>query len=347
MSGRLRVALLGCGAIGELVARHVYADIGAAGEVVAAIDRRAERAQVVGDRLGAPAFGSLAEAMAHGPVDAVDVRLPHHLHAPAALEALAAGLHVLVEKPMATSYGDARAMIGAAADAGRVLGVAENYPHLHAVRDARAALASIGDVLCLRTTRVFRLEGVWLRDGWRVGDGDEAGLLLDQGTHHASLVRQLGGEVRAVSAMASTGPAARDVVLLNLELETGTPAQCLYCWASPGDDAHAEASVYGLEGRIDVLVDYEGRGGRAVAWPPALLGTATAGENYYDSHRAIVDDWIAAATGGRAPLVDGGEGLSDLAVVLAAQRSLRDGGRVVEIAELAATDEPAPRARRR
>jgi predicted dehydrogenase len=334
MSERLRVALLGCGAIGEIVARGVYAELGAACEVVAAVDGRAERARVVGDVLGARAFGSLAEAMAHVPVDAVDIRLPHYLHAPAALEALAAGLHVLVEKPMATSYEDARAMIQAAADAGRILGVVENYPHLRAVRDARAAMGSIGDVLCVRTARVFRLEGVWLRDGWRLAGGDEAGLLLDQGTHHASLVRQLGGEVGAVSALASAGSVAREVILLNLRLETGTPAQSLYCWASPGDAAHPEASVYGSEGRIDVIVDYAGCGGRAVAWPPERHEMATEGENYDDSHRAIVEDWIAAATSGRAPLVDGAEGLRDLAVVVAAQRSLREGGRVVEIAEV-------------
>jgi predicted dehydrogenase len=92
----MRIALLGCGAIGELVARHVYARPDAPARVVAAVDARPERARAVADRLGAQAFTRLADAL--DGVDAVDVRLPHHLHVAAALEALAAGKHVLGEE---------------------------------------------------------------------------------------------------------------------------------------------------------------------------------------------------------------------------------------------------------
>src|SRR5581483_799207 len=62
----------------------------------------------------------------------------------------------------------------------------------------------VGDVLTLRSTRAFTLDGVWLRDGWRRGGGESAGLLLDQGTHHTSLLRYLGGPIAWVTAQAST-----------------------------------------------------------------------------------------------------------------------------------------------
>jgi predicted dehydrogenase len=306
----MRIALLGCGAIGELVARGVYARPDAPGEVVAAVDARAERAQAVAELLGARPFTRLADAL--DAVDGVDVRLPHHLHAEATLEALAAGRHVLVEKPIATTGDDARRMVDAAARAGLTLAVAENYPHLHAVRDARAALPELGDLLAVRTTRVFTLEAIWLRDGWRAG----AGLLLDQGTHHTSLARQLAGEIAAVSAARTAGDGARETLALTLHFASGVLGQALYVWGSPQDPAQPEASAFATRGRVDVHVDYEGD---------------STGENYYDSHRSIVADWVAAVRDGRPPLVDGTQGLRDLEVVLAAQRSLDEGGRVVAL----------------
>jgi predicted dehydrogenase len=336
VSGPLRVALLGCGAIGELVSQEVYARHAPGCAAVAAIDTRPDRAAAVAARLGAEAFTSLAEARAAVAFDAVDIRLPHHLHAPAALEALDAGLHVLVEKPLATTAHDAGAMVDAADRAGLTLAVAENYPHLRAVRDARAALATIGDVLAVRTTRVYRLEGVWLRDGWRVGEGAAAGLLLDQGTHHVSLVRQLAGEVRAVAAAATSGPDARETIALTLWLEDGTLAQSLYGWGSPDDPGQPEASVYGTRGRVDVHVAYDTEDGRAVVWPPDLAGAPAGGENYYDSHRAIVADWVRAIGGDGSPLVGGEDALRDLEVVLAAQRSLEEGGLVAAVGEVIA-----------
>ena len=124
-------------------------------------------------------------------IDAADIRTPHAAHADSACDALARGWHVLVEKPLATTLAEAERIRRAAATAGRVAAVAENYPHIQAVRAARDAMAAgaVGDVLTLRSTRAFTLDGVWLRDGWRRGGGPSGGLLLDQGTHHTSLLR--------------------------------------------------------------------------------------------------------------------------------------------------------------
>jgi predicted dehydrogenase len=76
----LRVVLVGCGAIGELVARDVYAALPQC-RVTAVVDRVAARAGAVGELLGVPGFASLGEALAAAPADAVDLRLPHDLHA--------------------------------------------------------------------------------------------------------------------------------------------------------------------------------------------------------------------------------------------------------------------------
>ncbi len=223
-------------------------------------------------------------------------------------------------------------MVAVAAEGGLVLAVAENYPHLRAVLDARAALdaGEVGDVLAVLATRAYRVDGVWVRDGWRRGTGPSSGILLDQGTHQASLVRMLGGPVEAVSAHPAGGKAA-DAVALTLRLASGVVAQSLLTWASPGPAAQVEATVVGTGGRLDVVVDYDGDAGGCGLWTPD--GAASRGaENYYDSHRLIVDDWLRAIDAGGEAVVPGREGFADLAVVLAATESLRRDGVLVAVA---------------
>jgi predicted dehydrogenase len=249
---------------------------------------------------------------------------------------------VLVEKPLATTLADAERIRRAAATAGRVAAVAENYPHIAAVRAAREAVASgaVGDVLTLRSTRAFTLDGVWLRDGWRRGGGESAGLLLDQGTHHTSLLRYLGGPITRVTAQASTPAGAAggdrvDTFLLTVGFASGLAAQSLYSWTAFPLAAEAEGTVVGSRGRIEIRVDYDGDGGGATLWDEQSPGgrEISPAENYYDSHTAIVRDWVAAIRSGRTPQVTLDDGLADLAVILAAGRSLHDGGRPVDVAE--------------
>jgi predicted dehydrogenase len=324
-----RVALAGCGAMGEIVAREVYPAVTA--ELVAVVDPDDARAASAARHTGARAYRTLAEALAVERVDAVDVRVPHHLHTQVALEAIGLGRHVLVEKPLATSLDDGRAIVDAADAAGVVLAVAENYPHLAAVHEARRVLAEgrIGRTLAIQSTRAYRIGGVWVRDGWRESDGPASGILLDQGTHQVSLIRQLGGPVAEVSAAVSAGRSL-DTVTLTLQLESGVVAQSILTWHSPGPWDQAEATVIASGGRLDVVVDYEGQAGGCATWTPD--GPARTGaENYYDSHVSIVNDWIDAIRQGASPCVPGGEGLEDLAVVAAAAASLENGGAFVPV----------------
>ena len=340
----VRIALVGCGAIGEEVARRVYAAPASDRyRLVVVVDTRADRAAMVAGPLGIPAVGSLQEAAAAGlDIDAVDFRLPHHLHADAALAALARGLHVLLEKPLATSLSDGARLVAAAAHGTSVAAVAENYPHLLAVKAARAAITGggVGSLRAVRTTRAYTLGGVWVRDGWRQGGGPSAGILLDQGTHHTSLLRQLGGEIASVSAQTSTTPNdgggdSGYTVLLTARFRSGLVGQSLYSWETPALDDQAEATVFGSTGRIDVRVSYEADLGHAQHYDgTSLTGVALSpAENYYDSHRLIVEDWVSAIIEHRQPLVTVADAYADLTVVLAAMMSVSERGRSVDIAE--------------
>jgi predicted dehydrogenase len=353
-SDAVRVALVGCGAIGELVARHVYANATGGFRLVAAIDPQAERSRAVASALGVPPYPSVQAAVDDGVIiDAADIRTPHALHADSACDALARGWHVLVEKPLATTLAEGERIRRAAATAGRVAAVAENYPHIMAVRAARDAMAAgaVGDVLTLRSTRAFTLDGVWLRDGWRRGGGPSGGLLLDQGTHHTSLLRYLGGPISQVSAVASqaqpgetgagqagggqAGAGSGDTLLLTVRFASGLAAQSLYAWTAFPLAAEAEGTVVGSRGRIEIRVDYDTDQGGAALWDEQTPGgrAISPPENYYDSHRSIVKDWASAIRSGAKPVVTVDDGLADLAVVLAAAQSLETGGHPVDVAE--------------
>jgi len=115
-----RVHLAGYGAIDEVAALRVAeANAAAHGE----LGRQPKVADIVAD---------YRELLDDPSLDLIDICLPHHLHAPAAIAALGAGKAVICEKPIATTLDDADAMIAAAEAAGRPLYISHNmrfYPH--------------------------------------------------------------------------------------------------------------------------------------------------------------------------------------------------------------------------
>lgn len=90
------------------------------GEIVAICDLDAERLQIAGDRFGISArYTDLAEMLTKENLDGVMISTPHVAHTGPAIAALEAGCHVLVEKPMATTAAEGRAIAAAAVKAGK------------------------------------------------------------------------------------------------------------------------------------------------------------------------------------------------------------------------------------
>ncbi|CAN5138830.1 Gfo/Idh/MocA family oxidoreductase [soil metagenome] len=148
-------------------------------------------------------FTSLAEALAAVDVDAVLVTAALPGHASVAIEALAAGKHVLVEKPIAATLADARAMVDAAAAADRTLMVSQNYRFYPAARAAAELIAggTLGAVGAVSVA--FRKYGTAAPAGtsphYQLADP----LLLDMSIHHFDLMRfVLGQEPVSVSCHA-------------------------------------------------------------------------------------------------------------------------------------------------
>ncbi len=345
MASRLRLALLGCGALAEILAKRVYPGMRDVVEIAAAVDLRSERAEALGQRLGAPAFASLRDAAAEVELDAVDVRLPHHLHVEGARRAAELGLPFLIEKPMAPTLDEAREIASLAARVSKPCGVSENYGHLAPVLAARRLLraGAIGRLLAVQTTRVFELGPEWRRDGWRLSAGGPAGVLIDQVPHVARLVRTVVGELAEVYAYTPPGDDAEDSAVVACRFESGTIGTQLYCWACPSPAAPEgipELSLYGSAGSIAVHVSYAGRGGGALLQRPGVPDEwHGVGTNYYDSLARVLEDWARALLTGDEPRCSIAEGLADTAVLTAIRESLETGrpAAVVSPADYAAS----------
>jgi len=132
----LRIAVIGVGHLGKHHARILSALPGAS--LVAVVDTNAARAAEIATSAGTAALTSYREVL--GKVDAVTLAVPTELHREIALPFLEAGVHVLVEKPMARNLGEADEMIRAAAKTGAVLAVGQTERFNPAVAAARPLL---------------------------------------------------------------------------------------------------------------------------------------------------------------------------------------------------------------
>ncbi|MFO1269685.1 MAG: Gfo/Idh/MocA family oxidoreductase [Rubrivivax sp.] len=119
---KTRVALAGFGAWGQMHARAIAAIDGA--EVVAVLARSEDARRAAREALpGATLHDDYAALLARADIDVVNVVLPNHLHAQAAIDALAAGKHVFLEKPLGTSLAECDAVADAARASGRQVAV--------------------------------------------------------------------------------------------------------------------------------------------------------------------------------------------------------------------------------
>ena len=112
---RIRWGIIGTGNIGQekVIPAMQKCEYGV---VTAIASRDAAKARQVADALGIPqAFGSYEALLADPAIDAVYIPLPNHLHVPWARKALAAGKHVLCEKPIALTAAEAQELLDAAA----------------------------------------------------------------------------------------------------------------------------------------------------------------------------------------------------------------------------------------
>lgn len=244
----LRWAILGPGGIARLQTHDLLAN----GFTVTAVgSRRLESAQSFADEFGIPtAHGSYEALVADPDVDVVYVATPHPFHISAALLALDAGKHVLLEKPFTVTAADARAIVDRAAERGLVVLEAmwtRFLPHMIRIRESIAA-GELGDVVTLLADHNQLLPS---DPTHRLQDPALAGgALLDLGIYPVSFAHDLFGTPTAIQASAtftSTGVDRQTAAILEFEGERRAVLHTALDTLGPNT-----ATVIGTLGRIEI-----------------------------------------------------------------------------------------------
>lgn len=292
MAHRLRFGILGAAGIAEKALIPALA-AAANAELVAVAARDPERARALWPGRVLAGYQALLD---DPEVEAVYLPLPNHLHREWALKALAAGKHVLCEKPLALDAAEAGEMAAASAGSGRLLMEALMY-RFHPRN--RALVAGLRDdpPRSLWASFGFPLDAP---GNYRLDPAMGGGALLDLGTYTISLARWVFGEPAWVSATGRS--AAVDMtVSMTLGFAGGARAFLLASFATP---------------EIQEL-----RAGALRVQRPFT------GMNDSNPYQLMVEEFSAAALGGLAAPLPLQDSIANLRVVDAVRRSLETGCR--------------------
>ena len=321
------VALLGAGFMADTHAR-CYSALRDRAAVRVVCGLEVDRVRALADRLGAQATDDLETALSMPGVEAVDVCLPTPLHRPVAERALAAGHHVLLEKPIALSLEDADAIGAAARKSGRVLMVGHVLRFMPEIVELRRVLAS-GELGRPLGASALRLSAPpdwndWMRDAERSG-----GALVDLAIHDFDVLAALLGPARRVHARAVAG-GGHVSALVEHERGEGTV-----------EGSHAMPGSYPFTANLRVLCEGGVLEHRFVAGAGdevsdsgvvSVLGIHPAAAEARrfsapgDPWQAEIEHFLDCVADGAAP-ADGSfeQARAALAVALAARRSLASG----------------------
>jgi predicted dehydrogenase len=330
----VRAGIIGLGFIGEVHARAVRS---VGGTLAAVADASPERSVATAERLGAAWAAPSAEALLDSPdVDVVHICTPNHLHAPLARMAIAAGKHVVCEKPLATSRADAQDLVASAQDAGVVAAVPFIYRYYSTVREARARVQQ-GASGPIRLIHGSYLQD-WLSDSrdhnWRVEPdlGGASRTFADIGVHWCDLVEFVTGHrIAALAArLATTVPerlwpttdgaephavGTEDAATLIFETDQGAVGSLVASQVTPGrknrlwfsldgaatsmafDQELPESLWIGSRDSTNILV----RGSSEMSEAAQRLSVLPAGhpQGYQDCFNGFIGDVYAAIVGDR------------------------------------------------
>lgn len=254
-------------------------------------------------------------------VDAVSICTPHHLHAPQTLKAIAAGKHVLVEKPMANTEAECQAMISAAEAKGVTLMVAYTVRFRPAVIRLREAVVNeeFGKAFnanCWIEARLTPRPGSWFSRKDQLGGG----VLFSHGCHYIDILIWLLGTPRRVAHLGTRlgtewmeGEGTAHSII---EFESGALGYLETSWGMPFSElpalfqVHTPQALLSLKGdRVEAVT----AAGRQVLYEPPADQKRTPGSSVIGE----IEHFLECIETGRRPDTDGYEALKSLRTIWA------------------------------
>jgi predicted dehydrogenase len=296
--------------------------------VTAAVDIDAGRADALAAATGAVAYTDLTAALDAGAFDAALVMVPHNLHEAVATTVLAAGRHLLLEKPMAPTVDACDRILAAADRAGTVFMVAENAQYWPEVLTAKDLLddGTIGAVVTARSWHCAPplTEFYGGSDPWRFSaTAAGGGVAIDTGSHWLRPLRMWLGELRetiAVTGRPMTNMEGESLCRALCRFESGVVAS-FDVILTPG--TAAPLPLFQLTGTAgEIVVDH----GRVTLYNhDHPRGEVVGSGNYFGSYDAQIADFEAVVLDGTRPVAEARYAVGELRGALAMYRSAESG----------------------
>ena len=338
MHDPIRFGILGCGTIAPNHARAIDA---AGGAVLAgAVSRRYEQAQAFAETFSCRAYETYEAMLSDDAVDAVSVCTPTGLHFDNARQALLAGKHVLVEKPLCLTLQEADTLIALARARGLSLGVISQSRFSDAAQAIRRLVdsgAAGRPVSAQLMMRFYRGQDYYDSAAWRgTFAGDGGGVIMNQGIHGIDLLCYLMGRPVSVTGYARTrlrDIEVEDTVAAALEFESGAVAVIDATTCSV--PSFNKRFVLGFE-RGTVILEND----VVTLWTvpgqcPENCRVSLAGDTSGDNKKVTIayhareyGNFIRHITQGEPLIVDGAQGRMPLSVILGVYESSRTGRRI-------------------
>lgn len=249
----LRMAFVGTGYISRIHAKAARQLDNV--ELVAVVNHRTESMVAFGDTFGITRrYIDINDLIHDGDVDAVIISTPNYLHAPQTIAALNAGIHVMVEKPMAMNASEALAMQDASIKSGALLMVAHCWRFDEEVLWLKNRIDS-GELGRPVRTKGYGVHSNWGPTGWFVErQFAGGGALADMGIHSIDTTRFLLGDPKPLSVYARIGTHygeynVDDTGIMIIQWENGVTSYIESGWWQPHmDGPEACTQVYGTDG---------------------------------------------------------------------------------------------------
>jgi len=300
--GTLRIGVIGVGVMGSNHAR-VLADIPGV-NLVGIVDPDPKQRGRVASALGCETFGSV-EALIRSGVDAVTIAAPTHLHRDIAIECASRGVHILVEKPIASTIEEGRAIVAACRRAGVTLMAGHVERFNPAVESIKRAIKD-QHILSIAITRVGpfppRMSNV--------------GVVIDLAVHDIDLIRWFtDSEIVEIQPQTSSAVAEReDIALLQFRTASGVLAHINTNWLTPfkARTIHVATRDKYLIGDLLTLQVTECFGFQ----PDGSYSMRHLSVGYAEPLRAELVAFMNAVRSGEAPAVTGEEGVASLEIAI-------------------------------
>ena len=340
MSRPFRIVLVGCGRISE---RHFDAIADRPEfQLVAVADELVDRARLTSERLGVPAFTSYSAMLAETEADVAVICTPSGLHPRHGIMAAERGLHVVVEKPMATRLEEADALVRACDQSGVHLFVVKQNRLNPGIQLLKRALdrGRFGRVFLANTTvRWNRPQAYYDAAPWRGTWEFDGGAFMNQASHYVDMIQWLIGPVESVSAKTATLARrieSEDTGVALLRFRNGALGVIEVTMLTYPRNLEGSVTVIGEKGTVKVggtalnriehweFAEYDDDDREA----DALRVASNPLSVYGSGHRPYYDNVVRVLLGEASAGTDGREGRKSLELLLGIYEAARTGREV-------------------